>query len=255
MGIPGVTSIKHGFQNIMGAVDYGIDLSRGTPRDASKMLNVGSVGGLATMGGLAGIGVAGGAAFGAMTDVDPVAGGLIGGAVGAAALPSIGFAAGMATRGADYMIRGGGALNALDGIYGAGKSAGIGMTQGAAAMLNTPMSPLSRYGGVAGRIMDNFATYTPSYMDYNKATGKLSRKGGLKLTGLGKGIIGAGAAVQGIRGGYEALERSRMGQMMPEVRTARPSVMQQGGQQMGHSMNHAGATGDLVFAMNANRQG
>lgn len=248
MGIPGATGLKHAAKNMFGAVGVGIDAARGTSINWGSAMNIGSVGGLMTMGGAAGLGAVAGAGAGALMTQDAegaAVGGLIGGAAGATALPAIGFAAGTAVRGADYMTRGGGIAKMGGGILsGAGS-----MAAGIGAMASNPsmLSPISRYGGVGRNIASNFATYTPTYMDYDAATKKLTKKGGLKLTGLGKGIIGAGAAVKGIRSGYEALENNRMGQMDPYVHRATPRLPSYA--------NNAGASGDLVFAMNANRRG
>lgn len=69
----------------------------------------------------------------------------------------------------------------------------------------------------------------------------------VKFTKLGKGIIAGMGIVQGLSSAKDELIKSHMGQADPYVHTATPTIP-------AYQLN-AGATGDLVFALNANRRG
>lgn len=240
MAIPGWNMLKGMGKTALGGVDLGIDAARGAT------MNWGNASGLI---GMAGAGaLAGGVIGGVGGDKDQaVTGAAAGGLIGAGTLPAIGFAGGATVAGASALWdKGKGPMKAARGI-GSGIQ-GMGTGIGALAAKNTSMfNPLGSYTGMARNLGNNFASYTPSFMDYNAKTEKFTKKGGIKLTGLGKGIIGAGALVKGVRGGFDQLENSRMGQMSPHVSRATPRLPSYA--------DNGGATGDLVFAMNANRQG
>lgn len=68
-----------------------------------------------------------------------------------------------------------------------------------------------------------------------------------KATKLGAGLIIGASVVGGVRGAFDELNTKRMGQMDSRTQRATPQVPM-------YDQN-AGATGDLVFAMNANRRG
>ena len=247
MAIPGLKSVRDIGKNILGAVDVGIDAARGTSINWGAAANIGSVGGALSVGGFAGAGALAGGVLGASsgTEFGAGMGALAGGAIGAAALPAAGMAGGLATEGARRFATGG-AIGAVDAVSSGAAGLG-GAVVGAASVSNMALNPIARYTGMARNLGGKFMDYTPRRWDYNAKADKLTRAGGPKLTGLGKGIIGAGAAVQGVRGAYDALEQSRMGEMDPYVARATPRLPSYA--------NNAGASGDLVFALNANRQG
>ena len=68
-----------------------------------------------------------------------------------------------------------------------------------------------------------------------------------KATKLGAGLIVGASVIGGMRGAFDELNAKRMGQMDTKTQRATPQVP-------AYDQN-AGATGDLVFAMNANRRG
>ena len=68
-----------------------------------------------------------------------------------------------------------------------------------------------------------------------------------KATKLGAGLIVGASVIGGMRGAFDELNTKRMGQMDTRVQRATPQIP-------AYDQN-AGATGDLVFAMNANRRG
>ena len=210
-------------------------------------------------------GAAIGAGVGAATsfyneDVGAAPAAAAGAAVGGLALPAIGLA------GAGAYAAGSGILNNSDKIMSGAGKAGMGVARGAARAVQGPgftgatpagraaasfgnslLNPLQRYTGTARRAASNFADYTPRRQVYDQMKDKMVTKGGFKLKPLGWGMIGAGAVIGGIRNATEAHDRNRMGQRDGMISRATPT--------MPSYANHAGATGDLVFALNANRNG
>jgi hypothetical protein len=80
--------------------------------------------------------------------------------------------------------------------------------------------------------------------------GKVVSAGGQGLLGSivnGKTVLGAASVIKGAAGAMSEVNRIHMGQMDGMVRTPTVGVPSY--------MDNAGATGDLVFAMNANRRG
>lgn len=68
-----------------------------------------------------------------------------------------------------------------------------------------------------------------------------------KATKLGAGLIIGASVIGGMSGAFDELNTKRMGQMDTMIHKATP--------QTPAYQQNAGATGDLVFAMNANRRG
>ena len=82
----------------------------------------------------------------------------------------------------------------------------------------------------AGKMVDNVVQHVP---------GK-----GIKMTKLGWGMLGAGLAAGAFYDTVDTFEKSRQGQMVGPVERAAPRLP-----------DNAGATGDLVFALNNLRNG
>ena len=115
-------------------------------------------------------------------------------------------------------------------------------------------SPIKGVAKLAGKMAKNMVTYEKGHMEYNRYLGKLEKKGpSLHLTKFGAGVLGGLAAMQGIRGGMNAYMGSRMGTVDTKTTSLTPDYSPQE-----YKIQHpdfAGATGDLVFALNANRHG
>ena len=70
---------------------------------------------------------------------------------------------------------------------------------------------------------------------------------GHKASALGVAAYAGASVVNGVRGAWDDFNRNRMGTHDGQIRRAAPRTPSYS--------NNAGATGDLVFAMNANRRG
>lgn len=86
--------------------------------------------------------------------------------------------------------------------------------------------------------------------------------GEVGLTGIGKGLLTGASVISGIRKGYKAFEKSRMGTNDGQFRKATPSLpvieapsIQGPNYNFSYrkDINFAGATGDLVFSLYDNR--
>lgn len=219
-----------------------------------------SVKGIGTM---ASLGVAG-AAIGASTaalgsdgTVDPVSGAVVGGAIGTAALPATGLA--MGTVGSV-------------GVGLAKAAPGIGATVGKGAMAASPFAAAvatkigadaaSAVWGVGSKLIDwngegkgsgMFGKIKVSNPISQAKAGWQNGKGIGKAGGAIKGfavngttILGATAVAEGTKKAWNTVKQAHMGQMTG-VTTLTPQVPSYA--------DNAGATGDLVFALNANRHG
>lgn len=270
MGIPVVQSFIDAGVNVGKAWNWGYDMNDNLKAEGIRGLSkglpnkVGSVGGLMTVGGAAGIGVAAGATIGGMstrTQEGALIGGAVGGAVGAAAIPALGYASniGMSAiktgankvmeTASDPVARGkmgsaikAGMTNVTNGVMNTSAQYSA-LTQGSKRVLN----PGSRYVGALDNLSKKMATYTPRIEQLDAATNKLTTKGGLKLTGLGKGILAAGAIAGATKDAIHEIDKSRMGTVDNYITRATPRTPSYS--------NDAGASGDLVFALNANRRG
>lgn len=108
--------------------------------------------------------------------------------------------------------------------------------------------------------MGNLVRHDPSRsMHISPRSGQITTMGGMirksspfRTTGAGKAVFMGGAAIGGVMGAWDEFATSRMGMPDREITRATPRMpLEQG---LGHH-DHAGASGDLVFAMNANRRG
>lgn len=271
MRTPGLASGKDIGSNLFNAFRQGMNYTT-AGGNAGSSFNVKSVGGLATAGGLGGIGMVAGAGAGAvLNDENPLvgaaAGAAVGGAAGMAALPVLGAGVGLAGRGigragtsAEKFIRGGGIQRAGQWMGNTAAeqvgSAGARISQMASMKgtvgMGTRMNPLHRYSNLFQRASQKIGHYSPGGPRVTDAGDIKNKMGRFKLSKVGKGVAFAGAAAVAVKGAVEGLEESRMGQVSPYVQSAtpRPFIPEQQ-----RPMDHAGATGDLVFAMNRNRRG
>lgn len=123
-----------------------------------------------------------------------------------------------------------------------GGALGMGVDKSMGGVLGGGVSFNSTLHGM-GRAIKGFS----EKMVKETATGN-----GIKLSGMGKAAVLTGALYGGTRDEVVNSQERQMG-MNTGVTRATPTMMPM--QQAPHSMNHAGATGDLVFAMHKNRRG
>ena len=225
------------------------------------------------------VGAVGGAAYGAGTSDEPGTGAVVGAASGYAAGATAPVALGLGVGAAGY-----GAVGAARGIGGNVDNIGQGMRTLGRGIANTAkgaafgtqvgrggplgnfasraLNPVGRWTDTGGKMLGGMVRHNPSRSMSMLKGGKIDTIGGLirrpspfSLTKAGGIALGGAAIIGGIQGAWENFEHSRMGEMDREVTRATPRLPMGEGQQRQGAPNHAGATGDLVFAMNANRRG
>lgn len=289
MQVPGLASVSNFAGNLKGGFAFGYTGNaahlnptsggfRGTPFNfTKKTLEDGStvtawnpqlsVGGLAS----AGYGAIGGAAIGAglgavasqfVPGGNMVAGAAVGAGVGAAGLMLAPVAVGAAAKGAVSVLEKtpdifAGVGKATTKAFGAiGKAAGsvanyaanslsFSPTElktlgfGAKSRIASAADPLGRYSRAASNIVGKFVKHSPG-----------SNPGTLlpnyKFTGLGVAALGAGSLIKGVKGAYNTLMNDKIGQRDGYISSVTPQI---------RLADNAGATGDLVFALNNNRRG
>jgi hypothetical protein len=254
-----------------GAINAGLEL--GVGRKAS-FKGIGSIAGLGIAGASIGAGLS---SLGSDGTVDPVTGAAIGGAIGASALPLAGFAVGAIGSSAVGIAKrlpsigmaiGSGAVKASPYVAATGVrvadeignkmwSVGsklVNWDETADSLNKVRLSgPIAgvRNGWNAGR---EFKNMDKGILEGFKAapienTRALIGKSGKAVTGSiinGKTLLAGGAILEGLKGAWNALETANIGQNAGTV-TPTPRVP--------NYANNASATGDLVFALNANRHG
>lgn len=216
----------------------------------------GKAGGLGTIAGAAVIGAAVGAGSTVATDgtVDPITGAVGGGLIGAAAIPAVGITAGVAGNAAVGLAK------MTPGIAaGAGKFA----LSTSPFVLGTGARVATDVGSAAwsvGKRMINWdvdADMLDKVKFTNPFTGAKAgwenSKGIKKFTNGAAGavingwtVLGATAAAEGVKKAWGTLQTAKMGQMTG-TQTLTPRIPSYA--------DNAGASGDLVFALNANRRG
>ena len=169
---------------------------------------------------------------------------------------------GTAKLGADIALGGLGlvgsaAIGAAKGGLFIGRHVGLPLIKNVAQSVisrNGAMNPIGSGVKLAGKFAGKLIKREPVRTVYNEETKKLeTRGGGLKFTKLGMGLIAGGALVKSATGVYDAYMNSRISQMDPYKTSLTPDYRPQE-----YHVQHpdmAGATGDLVFAMHANRRG
>lgn len=229
-----------------------------------------SVGGMLSTGGLMAAGAGVGAALGSQVDGGMIGtGAAIGAAAGLAALP----AAGLATRGV-YEL-GKGVVKAAPAISRnlPGAAAGVGKAA-LNVVRNAPIA--SNLGGAtlgfasmmvdwdkmknAGNILESVRLTGPlsgaragakaGWAAGKSLPGKIAKAGGQGAAGSiinGKNILVGSSLLKGAASAFNEWNRQHMGRMDGQIRTSTPRVPMY--------MDDSGATGDLVFALNANRRG
>lgn len=116
----------------------------------------------------------------------------------------------------------------------------------------------SRFAKNTGEFIGSFVKYTPEHQRYNPITRKLEERAGeMKLTGKGKLLVAGAALLAGAIKANQENNAYHMGQIDSQVQTATPDYqVKQYDEHPSHSyLDNAGATGGLVFALNALRHG
>lgn len=115
-------------------------------------------------------------------------------------------------------------------------------------------SPLKAAVKGTMKIGENMVNVKGSHLQYNRYLGKLERKGpSIGVTKFGAGVLAGFAGIQAVRGAYNAYMGSHMGKIDTQKTSLTPDFSPQE-----YKVQHpdfAGATGDLVFALSANRHG
>lgn len=132
----------------------------------------------------------------------------------------------------------GGVALGLTEAVGAGAIKGAELT-GAAAINSIPMVAhgIGKYASAAAGLGNKLI----------KPTNNPNNMLGHKMTGLGAGLVVGSALLSGTQEAFNSFNRNRMGQSDGQITRATPRTPS-------YAQN-AGATGDLVFAMNRNRRG
>lgn len=259
------------FKSSANAFKKGLNVGLGS---FGKINDTKGIGSTLTLG-VAGAAIGAGAAIASSNGaVDPVNAGLVGGAIGATALPAAGlFVGGMgnagvkAIKGIGSSLYNGGpkvvsAVAPTVATVGLGVAANFGESlfkfsrrmvdwDDAADSINKVRftKPISGAKAAMSRNPLKHIDVKTNWRDYATNARYRTRQVGSAVGGFlfnGATIIGAATVAEGVKDAWGEFKRQSMGQMTGIV-TNTPRVPSYS--------NNAGATGDLVFAMNANRRG
>lgn len=261
MKIPGSDGVK----NIYNAFNLGFSLKPSLPR-------LGSFSGITTAAGFIGTGAALGAGLGSQMEGDMTGtGAAIGAAAGAVALPAIG----LATRGG-YEI-GKRAIPALGSAVMKAPAVGAAALRGGINLAtHAPFAVMPKIGQAAAGFSSMMVDWDntkkgKAFLESVKFTnpisgakigakagwasgktlpGKLIKGGIHSATGAvfnGQTVLWGSSVIAGAAGAFNEMNRAHMGQMDGQITRPTPRVP--------YYENNGGATGDLVFALNANRRG
>lgn len=238
MRVPFFASIGDAGSNILNSFKRGYNFNP-NPFKGITGEKLKSLGGFATsrIGGVA-IGATAGAAVGssvaAQSDIEPTIGAAVGGSVGAAAGLFAIPAAGAAFRTGEAIVG-----LAGKGIKAVATSEALGSAATSAAV---GAGTVGMYG--AARLANATQKFLGSVVKYDKEAGKLMD---VKLTAKGKALMVGSSVIAGMAGAFNEMQRTHMGTVDTYMTSMTPRIP---------SMpDNAGATGDLVFALNANRRG
>lgn len=148
----------------------------------------------------------------------------------------------------------------------AGKLAGKGALAAGAHIGSSTLASLNHSNpfrnpiGAAGKAMykgmSSLVKYEPAKKVYNSSSKVLEDKGArLKMTKKGLGLIFGASVLGGMSSEYNSYVSKQMGTTDTAMTTATPNYQPQEYAKTVSPIDHAGATGDLVFALNANRRG
>lgn len=242
--IPGVASTIDLGKNLFKLWNFGYSGKISKPAGLGILNHNWSVGGIAGIPMMAAAGAGIGAVAGSM--VDNSNGAIAGATIGGAAVLTAPVLLGM---GAKSTLNIGTALG--DGMLNVGKSLVNNFSKEAvgAKALSTGASiggfGFKALGAVSASPLLN-GVFNP--MNMVKRTADVTKGiGGVQLSALGKTVVGIGTLADTIHSTWNAEKKVRMGQIDPNITRATPNIPSY--------MDNAGATGDLVFAMNRNRRG
>ena len=141
------------------------------------------------------------------------------------------------------------------GLYAGGKIAqGAINIAGSAfeSLFSKGLNPIGGAIGTAGGIASHFVKYNPRHQVYSIARRKyVTRGGNFRLTKLGTGFLAVAELIGGGKQAYADNKVNKMGMVDTQKVTATPDFSPQ--QYTVQPPDMAGATGDLVFALHANR--
>lgn len=216
------------------------------------------------IGTITGLGVAG-ATIGASASslfsggtVDPATGAMVGGTIGAAALPAAGLTVGTIGSVGVGLAK---TAPVIGAAIGQGAMAASPFAAAVATKIGT--NAASSIWGIGSKLIDWNNEKNGSGMfgkikvsnpisqakaGWQNGKGKIGKIGGATKGAVVNGwtILGATAAVEGTQKAWNTVKQAHMGQMTG-VTTLTPQIPSYA--------DNAGATGDLVFALNANRHG
>jgi hypothetical protein len=256
--IPGLKAAAAPLVDIGKSFSYGFDLPSNIRNDGVR----GLVSGFRPHVGGALLGGAVGGYFGTKLDSVETAPATIGGAaIGGALLPAVGLA------GAGAYGLGRGILNNSDKIVNGAVATGGWLGRAGMRAVTGPqfnfgpsktgrffseagnrlLNPVARHATTLNRAAENFVKIEPKRQVYDPKRDRMISKGGIKLKPLGWATIIGGGVIGATRSIAEAADSSRIGTRDTNITTATP-------RQPSYA-NDAGASGDLVFALNANRRG
>lgn len=244
----GASSIGEIAKNIGGAFNVGLKAGIGDFAGVGRSLpvNMWTKGGKATLGGLSLAGAGAGAWYGSVSNTSPstAQGAAIGAAAGTAALPL----AGLAVAGGYHVANNIGKIG--EAAFAAGRGAkwlGGGFAESLSST-NRFVNPLGSIANGVKKASNSLVRRAPVKDVWNAEKGIMESKGGnLKLSNWGKSLVSVTAVATGAFKAKEAFEQSRMGVQDNYITTSTPRIPSY--------KDDGGATGDLVFALNANRRG
>lgn len=222
-----------------------------------------SIGGTLSAGYGAVGGALGGAALGALSSNfaeggNMIRGAAVGAAVGGAAIAAAPFALGAAAKGAVKVLQNSDKIFAGIG-NGAANIAGAIGTTARAAFTNTARAAM--VGNFEGKLARNIIKDVANPIDrYGKSilniAGKMIKKNpgnnadgiisDYSLSGLGKAMVIGGSLIKGAKDAFNTYMNDKVGQRDAYISSPTPQI---------RLTDNAGATGDLVFALNNNRRG
>ena len=256
--IPGLKTALAPIADVGKSFSYGFDLPSNIRNEGIRGLTSGlhpHIGGALLGGAIGGY-------FGTKLDNVETAPAAIGGAaIGGALLPAIGLA------GAGAYGLGRGIINNSDKIVNGVAATGSWLGRAGVRSITGPqfnfgpsktgrffseagnrlLNPVARHATALNKVAENFVSIEPKRQVYDPKRDRMISKGGVKLKPLGWATIIGGGAIGAVRSAAEAADNSRIGTKDPYITTATP--------RQSSYANNAGASGDLVFALNANRRG
>lgn len=133
----------------------------------------------------------------------------------------------------------------------------VGRTAISSVMSSNPLkNPLGVLAKGAYKLGGKMVNYTPGERVYDEASKKIIKKApSLKLSKFGAGVLVGSSIIGSAMSAMNKFETDRMGTVDTQATTATPDARPQEYNRTFQPVDHAGATGDLVFALFKNRHG